>query len=195
MLGARPVASGEAPANGLADAFARLAALVPTAGPTNGCLETSLIGEAAALAGTVLRALGAAPAETVHAGFAIAWVRPAAADVTRRTLVLLSDHELNASTFAARVAASTGARLPASLLTAWRHLTGPLHGAAALVRQSLAEGRQLPDFGHPLYVGMDPGAADILDAVPSTDDLDELGCAVLAETGRSPTSISPPPRW
>ena len=43
--------------------------------------------------------------------------RPDAADILRRALVLLADHELNASTFATRVAVSTGAPLAAGVLS------------------------------------------------------------------------------
>jgi citrate synthase len=56
---------------------------------------------------------GAAP---VHRRLAAAWRIPEAGDLLRRTLVLLADHELNASTFAARVVVSTGASLAAGTL-------------------------------------------------------------------------------
>ncbi|HTO09670.1 MAG TPA: citrate/2-methylcitrate synthase [Myxococcota bacterium] len=89
-------------------------------------------------------------------------------------LVLLADHELNASTFAARVAASTGADLYACLSAGVAALSGPLHGgaseqvemlvreagdpagAAAAVRDRMRRGELLPGFGHPLYPDGDP---------------------------------------
>ena len=95
-------------------------------------------------------------------------------------LVLMADHELNASTFAARVAASTGADLPACLVAALAALSGPRHGqmtaraaalvdeagtprrAAATLRARLARGDELPGFGHPLYPAGDPRAAPML---------------------------------
>ena len=97
----------------------------------------------------------------------------------RRTLVLLADHELNASTFAVRVAASTGASLSACLLAGLATLTGPLHGGAAralsslldaarqnganeAVREWLGRGEPLPAFGHPLYPEGDPRAIAIM---------------------------------
>ena len=103
----------------------------------------------------------------VHTRLAKAWRKPQAQDILRRTLVLLADHELNASTFAARVAASTGASLSACLLAGLATLTGPLHGGAAralsslldaarqtsaneAVRERLGRGEPLPAFGHPL---------------------------------------------
>jgi citrate synthase len=50
----------------------------------------------------------------LHATMARAWGSDAAgADMIRRALVLCADHELNASAFAVRVVASTGAALPA----------------------------------------------------------------------------------
>lgn len=75
--------------------------------------------------------------------------------------------ELNASTFATRVAISTGASLAPGVLAGFTTLTGPLHGGAArqfaqliaraqagsaddAVRDWLAGGRPLPAFGHPL---------------------------------------------
>lgn len=101
-------------------------------------------------------------------------------------LCLLADHELNASTFAARVTISTGASLSAGVLSGLATLTGPLHGRAAMtllpmvsavgavgaeaaVRARLRQGLDFPAFGHPLYVHGDPRAHALLGrlAVPS----------------------------
>jgi citrate synthase len=83
-----------------------------------------------------------------------------------RVLVLLADHELNASSFAARVAASTGADAHASVTAALATLTGPRHGRAA---EELARGGDAPwAFGHPLYPDGDPRTAPILDLVPAS---------------------------
>jgi len=97
-----------------------------------------------------------------------------ALELLRATLVLCADHELNASTFAARVAASTGADLHACLSAAVAAFSGPRHGgaseqverlvrdagspahAAATVGDRLRRGERLPGFGHPLYPGGDP---------------------------------------
>jgi citrate synthase len=115
----------------------------------------------------------------VHTHLAKAWRKPQAQDILRRTLVLLADHELNASTFAVRVAASTGASLSACLLAGLATLTGPLHGGAAralsslldaarqvganeAVREWLHRGEPLPAFGHPLYPGGDPRAIALM---------------------------------
>jgi citrate synthase len=93
-----------------------------------------------------------------------------------RGLVLIADHELNAATFAARVAASTGADLVSAVLAAIATQSGPLHGGAleevgALLRDTLTEdpiaevdrrlgmGQKIPGFGHSVYRGGDPRAA------------------------------------
>ncbi|MEM5515778.1 citrate synthase [Henriciella sp. AS95] len=102
-----------------------------------------------------------------------------AEDLIRRTLVLLADHELNASTFAARIAASTGASLAACALAGCATLTGPLHGEAtaralAYLRHAVetrpntalaalaARGERVPAVGHPLYPDGDPRAAALI---------------------------------
>jgi citrate synthase len=89
-------------------------------------------------------------------------------------LVLLADHELNPSSFAARVAASTRADLYACVGAALATLSGPRHGgmgarvealldeiahperAARVVGERLRRGDRVPGFGHPLYPGGDP---------------------------------------
>jgi citrate synthase len=97
-------------------------------------------------------------------------------------LVLLSDHELATSTLAARVAASTRADPFAVVLAGLGAASGPLHGKAALVvhelllhaaasspelafAQALDEPRVTYGFGHPVYRGVDPRAAHLLDVL------------------------------
>ena len=105
--------------------------------------------------------------------------RPALA-LLRQVLILSADHELNTSTFAARVAASTGADLYACLAAAVGAFSGPLHGGASehvewLVREAgspdgvadavgerLRRGERLPGFGHPLYRHGDPRVAPLM---------------------------------
>ncbi len=97
-----------------------------------------------------------------------------------RALVLCADHELNASTFAARVAASTGAALCASMAAGMHALSGYRHGggcervealreeastlsrAKNVVAARLMRGDALPGFGHPLYPAGDPRAQALL---------------------------------
>ncbi len=67
----------------------------------------------------------------VHLRLSDAWGASAdGADMIRQALVLISDHDLNPSTFAVRVCASTGASLPAALLAGLATLSGPRHGGA-----------------------------------------------------------------
>ena len=98
------------------------------------------------------------------------------------TLVLLADHELNASAFAGRVAASTGADLYACLGAAVAAVSGPLHGgaseqvemlareaasaagAAGAVRDRMRRGERIPGFGHTLYPAGDPRVPPLLEA-------------------------------
>jgi citrate synthase len=108
-------------------------------------------------------------------------ITPALADVLRAALVLLADHELAASTFAARVAASMRADPYAVVATGLGAVGGSLHGGASLgaevmlrsadrsadaarvVGDLLRRGERLPGFGHFVYQASDPRAAAILD--------------------------------
>src|SRR5690606_32147395 len=62
----------------------------------------------------------------------------ACVSAANEALVLVADHELNASTFAARVAASSGASVASSVVAALATLSGPLHGAATARVEALA---------------------------------------------------------
>lgn len=91
-------------------------------------------------------------------------------------LVTVCDHGLNASTFAARVVASTGAGLASAVLAGISALKGPLHGGApgpvldaldaigtaanarAWLEQAVADGQRLMGFGHRIYRVRDPRA-------------------------------------
>jgi citrate synthase len=91
-------------------------------------------------------------------------------------LVSTIDHGFNASTFTARVVASTGADLGAVVTAALGALSGPLHGGAPsralqlldlgsagaardFVRQQVATGGRIMGFGHPVYRTEDPRSA------------------------------------
>ncbi|TML54386.1 MAG: citrate synthase [Actinobacteria bacterium] len=91
-------------------------------------------------------------------------------------MILHAEHELNASTFAARVVAGTGSDMHSAITAAICALKGPTHGGAneaAMrtveefgspeaapdgVRRYLAEKKTLFGFGHPVYVTTDPRA-------------------------------------
>lgn len=180
----------------------RVAEDIPLPGRARGVLA----GEAAGLVGLLARAMGVAesPSPTpLHIRLASAWKADAAADGLRRALVLLADHELNASTFAARVTASTGAPLAGCMIAGLATLSGPLHGgaaagvhllveatrrrgAAAAVRDWLSQGRPLPAFGHPLYPAGDPRAGALLSYFEPSPAFAALREAVEAATGERP---------
>ena len=106
---------------------------------------------------------------------------PAAVRALQTYLVAMMDHGLNASTFAARVAASTHTDLLSCTLAALAALKGPRHGgapgpalemveriadvdqAADNLRAMLARGERLMGFGHGVYRTRDP-RADVLAA-------------------------------
>jgi len=187
----------------LLDAISVRAAVDP---PTLGRSSAVLKAEAGALLGTLLTAaLGShGPAGSpAHSRMALAWKKPAASDVLRRALVVLADHELNASTFAVRIAASTGASLAACVLAGLATLTGPLHGGATralrslvsdagrmgsnnAVRGWLERGQPLPTFGHPLYPHGDPRAVALLRQFKLSGILAEIRTAAEDVTGEPP---------
>jgi citrate synthase len=121
---------------------------------------------------------------SLHLRIAASWHLDApGVDLVRRCLVLLADHELNASTFVARCVASTGATPYAVVSAALAALSGRRHGGASaqaevllheLIRGGdplagmaarLARNEMLPGFGQPLYPEGDPRAVAILDAL------------------------------
>ncbi len=112
-------------------------------------------------------------------------------------LVLMADHELNASTFAARVAASAQADVYAALQAGLATLSGPLHGgasdqveavvreierpedAARVVHERARRGERVPGFGHFLYrEGGDPRATALM----------EIAWELVGEVGSGPGS-------
>ena len=167
--------------------FHALADRAATAPPMLGSSAAACADEAEAVLQIVADAVigVAVPGEAIHERLARTWgadPRGPSADIIRRMLVLVADHELNASTFAARVTASTGASLAASVLAGLTALSGPRHGglsvvvqrfaaearaygAGAAVRHRLIEGRQLPGFGHALYPEGDIRAKAVLEAI------------------------------
>ena len=116
---------------------------------------------------------------------------PIAARAIDTYWVTVIDHGMNASTFAARVIASTRSDIVSAVTGAIGALKGPLHGGApgpvldmlkdikaadraeAWVRNELAAGRRIMGFGHRVYKVRDP-RADVLSKVAN-----ELGSAAL----------------
>ena len=186
-----------------ARAFAVLAGRAGVDPPALGRSTTALGREGAGLVADLAGALGAGIEEgPVHLSLAKAWgLQDPAAEVVRRALVLMADHELNASTFAARVAASTGASLAAAALAGLAALTGPRHGGAAArvaaliedgdrqgpdvaVRAWIGRGDQPPGFGHVFYPDGDPRARALLSAAPPDSLMAALQANVEALTGQ-----------
>src|SRR5690606_4665158 len=124
---------------GLSRVYIDMAMLAATDMPTAGRTRAVLLRDAERVVGTVAKALAGPGEQALHERLAQRWARPEAADVIRRALVLLAEHELNASTFAARVTASTGAPLSAAVLAGLAALSGPLHGNASQSMAGLLE--------------------------------------------------------
>jgi len=130
---------------------------------------------------------------------------PALRRALSAAMVLLADHELAASTLAARAAASVRADPYAVVATGLGALGGALHGGASLgaeamlaaaagpddvprvVSELLRRGEKVPGFGHFVYRGGDPRAILLLDlvrrAAPKSGQL-AVAEAVLAEVRR-----------
>jgi citrate synthase len=137
-------------------------------------------------------------------------VDPTQASTLSRALVVCADHELNASTFAARVAASTGADTGSCVAAALATLSGPRHGGATdrverllrpvvdgasarrVLTDTLAAGDGVPGFGHRLYPDGDPRASALvrwaLERAPAAAEPLRLFTALATEaTGEHPT--------
>ncbi len=110
---------------------------------------------------------GTAPSKTAERAFDIA-------------LILHADHELNASTFAARVTAATLSDMHSAVTSAVGTLKGPLHGGAneavfkilkeidasgadpvEYIKGMLAQKKKVPGFGHRVYHTEDPRATHL----------------------------------
>lgn len=162
-------------------AFTTLAGLAAVGHSTRGRLTRVLHEEAQGLVGQLANAFGARDQSTLlHLRFAKGWKQTAqVGDLLRTATVLLADHELTSSAFATRIAASTGASLPASLLAGLTTLSGPLHGDASgrvhalfeeverlgedrVVDHYLSAALPFAGFGHHLYPDGDPRATALL---------------------------------
>ncbi|HKC22691.1 MAG TPA: citrate synthase 2 [Gaiellaceae bacterium] len=118
-----------------------------------------------------------AKGKTAAEKFLLRWrgeADPRAAKAIDTYWICTAEHGLNASTFTARVVASTGADCGAALSSAVGALSGPLHGGAPAyvkpmleevqatgdpdkwVRDSLGAGKRIMGFGHRVYRAEDP---------------------------------------
>jgi citrate synthase len=109
----------------------------------------------------------------------------ARADAIKQYLVSTIDHGFNASTFTARVIASTGADMGACITGAIGALSGPLHGGAPsralelldeigtperarpVVTEKVLKGYRIMGFGHPVYITDDPRSVMLRDVARS----------------------------
>ncbi|MEE3332059.1 MAG: citrate synthase family protein [Myxococcota bacterium] len=153
--------------------------------------------EAPSMAAALATALGAPPGEpSIRA--------------LDRALVLCADHELNASAFAARIAASTGADVYACVSAALASLTGPRHGGAAdriealldevedpehaeqVVHERARRGESTEGFGHALYPAGDPRGIDLLARAEelNSDSRRVRTCRALVEA-MEPSGVGP----
>lgn len=94
--------------------------------------------------------------------------------VLDKSLILYAEHELNASTFAARIIASTLSDMHSAIIAAIGALKGPLHGGAnekamemlldigeperaeTWIKKALSEKKKIMGFGHRVYKKQDP---------------------------------------
>lgn len=117
---------------------------------------------------------------------------PAAERALDVALILHADHDLNASTFAARVTAATLSDLHAAVVSGMGALKGPLHGGANIgvmkmllaideegidpadwVRRALGNKERVMGFGHRVYKTLDPRATHL--AALSKDLAEQAG--------------------
>lgn len=133
---------------------------------------------------------------------------PVKVDALNKYLILLADHGMNASTFTARIVASTWADMYSAITAAIGALKGPLHGGApapvlqmlkdigkperaeSWMRNELKAGRRLMGFGHRVYRTTDPRAEILREIASRTADktffelarrTEETGIRVLQE--------------
>ena len=127
--------------------------------------------------------------------------------------VCTAEHGLNASTFTARIVASTGADCGAALSAAVGALSGPLHGGAPAyvkpmldevtasgdperwVEETLASGKRIMGFGHRIYRAEDPRSRILKQTarelgspqVAVAEELEQVALAALQK--RSPDRV------
>ena len=171
-----------------------------------------------AFTGQAVRRRGPVPEvdRPVHARLGSLWqLDDRGVDTVRQALVLSADHELNASSFAARVVASTGASLHTSVGAGLAALSGPMHGGMTAVidrqwdewragsagsgltnpprRRLLADlGQRVGSvscagFGHPLYPAGDPRGRHLLALLPRDAARETLLRQVFDATGLAPS--------
>jgi citrate synthase len=148
--------------------------------------------------------------ETAAEKFLLRWrgeADPRAVKAIDTYWICTAEHGLNASTFTARVVASTGADCGAALSAAVGALSGPLHGGAPAyvkpmleevaamddpekwVRDTLDAGKRIMGFGHRIYRAEDPRSRILKETArelgsPQIEIAERLEEAALAELER-----------
>jgi len=143
--------------------------------------------------------------EPIHNFLARHWSQDSrAAELIRQALVLSADHELNASTYASRVATSAGATLASSILVGLATLSGTRHGGltdqcfnwmrkmskqydVAKIELNMPNAKIPAGFGQPLYPRGDPRATTIIQACKPRDSWLELVTLIDKTTGKHPS--------
>ena len=133
---------------------------------------------------------------------------PAEVAALESYLVTVSDHGLNASTFTARVIASTRAGLTSAVLGGISALKGPLHGGApgpiiamldaigrpenarAWIEAALDRGDRLMGFGHRIYRVRDPRADAMKLAVRRLTQASNVSASNLSASNVSPGRLA-----
>lgn len=181
-----PAVAGDAPMAALRTLVSALSAGDPDGGSDSAQAEARVAARLVARVPVLVARLGSSAPVPARDDLGVAgnllWqltgASPEAAhvDLLDRVLVLLADHTMNASTFAARVCAATRSDLYSAVVGALGTLKGPLHGganeavlallaeveaagdAASVVRALLDRGERIVGFGHRAYGGADPRA-------------------------------------
>jgi citrate synthase len=115
-------------------------------------------------------------------------------------LILHAEHTLNASTFSARMAASTLSDMYAGVVSATGVLFGPLHGGASqkamemlreirekgidveeYVEDKLSKGERIMGFGHPVYKNGDPRSVELEKLTKKLDEIKSSGWYTLSK--------------
>lgn len=199
----RPRVDVQFPGGPRARAFACLSRRSEEDGPTAGRAPQSLRREAASLLNELVDSVaGPGPRLRLHQRLARSWkMIEKDAHVLRRALVLACDHEADAATLAARVAAGSGASLSASVLAGLCAFTGPELGgrlgqvtgfvqearksdARTAARNRLSQGLDLPGFGSDSHPAGDPRAQALMAAADLPAGLIDIAQVGEGLTGR-----------
>jgi citrate synthase len=182
-----PAVAGDEPMAALRTLVSALSVDDPDSGAGSAPAEERVAARLVAQVPVLVARLGGSPAsaavpprEDLGVAGNLLWqltgAEPRHADLLDRVLVLMADHTMNASTFAARVCAATRSDLYSAVVAALGTLKGPLHGganeavlallaeveaagdASSVVRGLLDRGERIVGFGHRAYGGADPRA-------------------------------------